>query len=65
MGHDGASLVVRFKPKHGETDGPLFRYRGVGTAEAQAIVAAESPGGYFHRVVIAAHVHGEKIKEGE
>ena len=61
VGHDGASLWVRFKGKDGGP-GPLYRYRGVSEAHAPAMIKAESPGQYFHKVIRGAHVPGEKIE---
>ena len=61
VGHDGASLYIRFKGKDG-APGPVWRYRGVAAAHAPAMIAAESPGQYFHRVVKAARVPGEKVE---
>lgn len=48
IGHDGASLIVKFK------SGGTYHYHDVPPEHHDAMLAADSPGGYFH-----AHVKGK------
>ncbi len=41
--HDGESLFVEFR------SGGTYKYNGVSADEAQDLLLASSPGGYFHR----------------
>lgn len=54
VGHDGDALYVRFK------SGGTWRYPTANQGHMEAMVAADSPGGYFHRTIKAAH-KGERV----
>jgi hypothetical protein len=55
IGHDGASLYVRFK------GGDLYRYPGAVAGHVETMKGHESPGAYFHAQVRGAH-KGERVK---
>ena len=61
VGHDGASLFVKFKGSD-EKPGSVYVYRGVPASHASEITKAASPGGMYHRLIKGAHVPGEKIE---
>lgn len=57
VGHDGNHLFVRFK------GGAVYRYPYVSSDHHVMMLAAESPGGYFHQHIKSKH-KGEKLAEG-
>ena len=54
VGHDGDALWVQFK------GGGLYRYPDASADHHKAMVAAQSPGSYFHQRVKGFH-SGERI----
>lgn len=54
VGHDGASLLVRFRDAKGGP-GKLWRFNGVDAQHVDGIKSADSPGKYFYRTIRANH----------
>lgn len=59
IGTAGPDLFIQFKPK-GDEPGAVWRYPGH-AAHAVAMIAAESPGKYFHAAIKAARIEGERV----
>ena len=54
VGHDGTALLVKFQ------NGTLYRYPTVGPDLHAGLIAASSPGQYFHHRIKSAH-RGERV----
>ena len=66
IGYDAASceLVIRFHGS-GRAEPAIYSYAGVPSELARGLIAAASPGGYFHQHIRHGHFPYRRVECGE